>query len=124
MDIIPFDDNSNRRALFQIRVQRYLNLPLVQRCSELAVLIDESSTTELQHVFPIIIDSMFGITDNIGWGLHNITYKKNPQEYEMLYNFLSPHGPIFSLCYKLLPDCYLKYNFPISYLPVSCIHLI
>ncbi|XP_046830955.1 sphingomyelin phosphodiesterase 4 isoform X4 [Vespa crabro] len=102
---------------FLIRVQRYLNMPLVQRCSELAVLIDESSTTELQHVFPIIIDSLFGITDNIGWGLHNITYKKNPQEYEMLYNFLSPHGPIFSLCYKLLPDCYLKYNFPVSYLP-------
>ncbi|KAK2581186.1 hypothetical protein KPH14_007988 [Odynerus spinipes] len=100
-----------------IRVQRYLNLPLVQRCSELAILIDESSTTELQHVFPIVIDSLFGITDNVGWGLHNITYKRNPQEYETLYNFLSPHGPIFSLCYKLLPDCYLKYNFPVSYLP-------
>ncbi|XP_014609205.1 PREDICTED: sphingomyelin phosphodiesterase 4 isoform X2 [Polistes canadensis] len=100
-----------------IRVQRYLSMPLVQRCHELAMLIDESSTTELQHVFPMIIDSLFGITDNIGWGLHYITYKKNPQEYEILYNFLSPLGPIFSLCYKLLPDCYLKYNFPISYLP-------
>ncbi|KAI4503032.1 hypothetical protein M0802_002076 [Mischocyttarus mexicanus] len=100
-----------------IRVQRYLNMPLVQRCNELAMLIDESSTTELQHVFPMIIDSLFGITDNIGWGLHCITYKKNPQEYEILYNFLSPLGPIFSLCYKLLPDCYLKYNFPVSYLP-------
>ncbi|XP_076184127.1 sphingomyelin phosphodiesterase 4 [Ptiloglossa arizonensis] len=102
-----------------IRVQRYLNMPLVQRCKEIATLIDESSTTELQHVFPILIDSLFGTTDNIGWGLHSITFKKNPQEYETLCHFLNPQGPVFSLCYKLLPDCYLKYNFPVSYLPVK-----
>lgn len=94
-------------------------MPLVQRCKEIAMLIDESSTTDLQHVFPILIDSLFGITDNMGWGLHSITYKKHPQEYETLCNFLNPQGPVFSLCYKLLPDCYLKYNFPVSYLPVK-----
>ncbi|KAH0950302.1 hypothetical protein HN011_012496 [Eciton burchellii] len=100
-----------------IRAQRYLNEPLVERCRDLAILIDESSTTELQHVFPLLIDSLFGIVDNIGWGLHFITLKKNPMEYEALCHFLSPQGPMFSLCYKLLPDCYLKYNFPVSYLP-------
>ncbi|KOC70912.1 Sphingomyelin phosphodiesterase 4 [Habropoda laboriosa] len=94
-------------------------MPLVQRCKEIATLIDESSTTELQHVFPILIDSLFGTTDNIGWGLHSITYRRNPQEYETLCNFLNPQGPVFSLCYKLLPDCYLKYNFPVSYLPAK-----
>ncbi|XP_076627571.1 sphingomyelin phosphodiesterase 4 isoform X2 [Colletes latitarsis] len=102
-----------------IRVQRYLNMPLVQRCKKIATLIEESSTTELQHVFPILVDSLFGTTDNIGWGLHSITFKKNPQEHETLCNFLNPQGPVFSLCYKLLPDCYLKYNFPVSYLPVK-----
>ncbi|EZA53176.1 Sphingomyelin phosphodiesterase [Ooceraea biroi] len=102
---------------FQIRAQRYLNEPLVERCRDLAILIDESSTTELQHVFPLLIDSLFGIVDNIGWGLHLITLRKNPLEYEALCHFLSPQGPMFSLCYKLLPDCYLKYNFPVSYLP-------
>ncbi|XP_066596827.1 sphingomyelin phosphodiesterase 4 isoform X2 [Prorops nasuta] len=100
-----------------VRLQTYLNLPLVQRCKEIALLIDESSTTELQHVFPALIDSLFGITDNMGWGLHNISLKKYPQEYEALCVFLSPQGPVFSLCYKLLPDCYLKYNFPVSFLP-------
>ncbi|XP_015603161.1 sphingomyelin phosphodiesterase 4 isoform X2 [Cephus cinctus] len=100
-----------------MRMQSYLCLPLVQRCREIAILIDESSTTELQHVFPILIDSLFGITDNVGWGLHTISMKSNLQEYEILCNFLSPLGPIFSLCYKLLPDCYLKYNFPVTYLP-------
>ncbi|EFN60972.1 Sphingomyelin phosphodiesterase 4, partial [Camponotus floridanus] len=100
-----------------IRAQRYLNEPLIERCRNLAILIDESSTTELQLVFPLLIDSLFGIVDNIGWNLHSITLKKNPQEYEALCNFLNPQGPMFSLCYKLLPDCYLKYNFPISYLP-------
>lgn len=104
---------------FQGRVQAYLTLPLVQRCRELALLIDALSTTELQHVFPVLINSLFGISDNVGWGLHTISLKKYPQEYEVLCNFLSPQGPIFSLCYKLLPDCYLKYNFPVSYLPVS-----
>ena len=102
-----------------IEVQRYLNMPLVQRCKEIATLIDESSTTELQHVFPILIDSLFGTTDNIGWGLHSITFKENPHDYETLCNFLNPQGPVFCLCYKLLPDCYLKYNFPVSYLPVK-----
>ncbi|XP_014479776.1 PREDICTED: sphingomyelin phosphodiesterase 4 [Dinoponera quadriceps] len=100
-----------------IRAQRYLNAPLVERCKDLAILIDESSTTELQLVFPLLIDSLFGITDNIGWGLRNVTLQRNPQEYEALCNFLGPQGPMFSLCYKLLPDCYLKYNFPVSYLP-------
>ncbi|XP_029171226.1 sphingomyelin phosphodiesterase 4 [Nylanderia fulva] len=99
-----------------IRAQRYLNEPLVERCRDLAILIEESSTTELQLVFPLLIDSLFGIVDNVGWNLHSIT-SKNPQEYDALYNFLSPQGPMFSLCYKLLPDCYLKYNFPTSYLP-------
>ncbi|XP_076653758.1 sphingomyelin phosphodiesterase 4 [Halictus rubicundus] len=102
-----------------IKVQRYLNLPLVQRCKEIASLIDESSTTELQHVLPILVDSLFGTIDNIGWGLHSITFKKNPQEYKTLCDFLNPQGPVFSLCYKLLPDCYLKYNFLVSYLPVK-----
>ncbi|KAK9303627.1 hypothetical protein QLX08_004731 [Tetragonisca angustula] len=102
-----------------IKLQRYLNMPLVQRCKEIATLIDESSTTELQHVFSILIDSLFGITDNIGWGLHSITFKKCAYEYETLCNFLNPQGPVFSLCYKLLPDCYLKYNFPVSFLPIK-----
>lgn len=99
-----------------LRAQRYLNEPLVERCRNLARLIEESSTTELQVVFSLLIDSIFGIADNVGWNLHSIT-TKNPQEYEALCNFLGPQGPMFSLCYKLLPDCYLKYNFPTSYLP-------
>ncbi|XP_033230954.1 sphingomyelin phosphodiesterase 4 isoform X2 [Belonocnema kinseyi] len=102
-----------------VRVQAYLNLPLVNRCRELAILIEQSSTTELQHVFPVLIDSLFGVADNVGWGLHSINLKRNPQEYEALCNFLGPLGPIFSLCYKLLPDCFLKYNFAVSYLPAK-----
>lgn len=100
-----------------IRMQNFLNLPLVDRCREIATLIDESSTTDLQHVFPVLVHSLFGVTDNIGWGLHSINLKRNQQEYEILCHFLGPQGPIFSLCYKLLPDCYLKYKFPLSYLP-------
>ncbi|XP_051170691.1 sphingomyelin phosphodiesterase 4 [Leptopilina boulardi] len=102
-----------------VRLQSYLNLPLINRCRELTILIEKSSTADLQHVFPVLIHSLFGINDNIGWGLHSINAKKNPQEYDTLCYFLGPMGPIFSLCYKLLPDCYLKYNFPVSYLPAK-----
>lgn len=70
-------------------------------------------------MFPALIDSIFGVTNNIGWGLHNISFTKNPHEYEAILHFLGPKGPIFSLCYKLLPDCYLKYDFPVSYLPTK-----
>lgn len=107
----------------QIETLKCLNQPVIERCRHLSAIIDDASTTELQHVFPLLIDSLFGIVDNIGWGLHIITYKKNPQEYEALCNFLGPQGPMFSLCYKLLPDCYLKYNFPVSYLPV-CVSIL
>ena len=103
----------------QNRLHTYLNYPLVQRCKEIAILIDELSTTELQHIFPILIDSLFGITDHCGWGLHLISLKRFPQEFDALCHFLSPQGPVFSMCYKLLPDCYLKYNFQITFLPVS-----
>ncbi|XP_020299400.1 sphingomyelin phosphodiesterase 4 [Pseudomyrmex gracilis] len=103
--------------LATIETLKCLNQSVIERCRHLATIIDDASTTELQHVFPVLIDSLFGIVDNIGWGLHTITYKKNPQEYEALCNFLGPQGSMFSLCYKLLPDCYLKYNFPVSYLP-------
>lgn len=99
-------------------MQNFLNLPLVERCREIAALIDESSTTDLQHVLPVLVDSLFGVTDNIGWGLHSINHRRHQHEYEVLCHFLGPQGPIFSLCYKLLPDCYLKYKFPLSYLPV------
>lgn len=102
-----------------VRVQSYLSLPLINRCRELTLLIETSSTADLQHVFPVLINSLFGINDNVGWGLHSINAKKNPQEYDALCYFLGPMGPIFSLCYKLLPDCYLKYNFPVSYLPAK-----
>ncbi|KAL7294296.1 hypothetical protein TKK_0012311 [Trichogramma kaykai] len=106
------------------RVQAFLSLPLVPRCRELSILIDNLSTAELQHIFPLLIDSIFGVTDNAGWDLHAITLKRYPQEYEVLCNFLSPMGPIFSACYKLLPDCYLKYNFPVSFLPTKIRHML
>ncbi|XP_014203452.1 sphingomyelin phosphodiesterase 4 isoform X2 [Copidosoma floridanum] len=102
------------------RVQHYLTLPMVQRCSELTTLINELSTNELQHIFPMLINSIFGLSgDNVGWSLHTLTLKKNPLDYEILLSFLSPMGPMFSLVYKLLPDCYLKYNFSVSYLPAK-----
>lgn len=105
--------------LSQVRLQNYLNLPLVHRCREVAVLIEESSLTELQHLFPILIESLFGVSNNLGWGLHNLSLKRTPQEYETICSFLSPQGPLFSLIYKLLPDNYLKYNFPLNLLPVK-----
>ncbi|KAF7990193.1 hypothetical protein HCN44_011485 [Aphidius gifuensis] len=110
---------TNSADVAVVRMNAYLNLRLIERCRELENLIDESSTAELQLVFPALIDSIFGLTNKIGWGLHNISLTKNPHEYEAFLNFLGPTGPIFSLCYKLLPDCYLKYDFPVSYLPTK-----
>ncbi|XP_044015762.1 sphingomyelin phosphodiesterase 4-like [Aphidius gifuensis] len=110
---------TNSTDVAVVRMNAYLNLRLIERCRELENLIDESSTAELQLVFPALIDSIFGLTNKIGWGLHNISLTKNPHEYEAFLNFLGPTGPIFSLCYKLLPDCYLKYDFPVSYLPTK-----
>ena len=94
---------------------------------------------ELQNVLPIVTDSLFElhapvfftffvnakIASNFtflfqaGWSLRTLTKANNPRDFDIVANLLSPRGPVINLCYKLLADSTIKYEFPLRYIPVK-----
>lgn len=106
------------------RIQSVLAQPLPVRCDTISQLVEECTNKELDTLFTTLVDDIFGITNQIGWGLRSIQHNTHSIEYDMLYKFLHPHGPVFRLCYKLLADCYRKYEYQLIFLPVSQIQYI
>lgn len=102
-----------------LRMQQLLQQPIYIRCDEIARWVETYSVKDLEYVLPEIVEDIFGITNRGGWSLLNIEYTLQPQEYDIIFKFLNPNGPMFRLCYKLLSDPYLKYKFHLSFLPVS-----
>lgn len=94
------------------------------RCDTISQLVEECTNKELDTIFITLVHDIFGITNQIGWNLRSIQYNTHAIEYELLFKFLHPHGPVFRLCYKLLTDCYRKYEYQLIYLPVSLIQYI
>ncbi|XP_019762262.2 sphingomyelin phosphodiesterase 4 isoform X1 [Dendroctonus ponderosae] len=99
-------------------VQRALQLPIRSRCAELTLRLDRASLQELHNCFPILLDSIFGTQGTPCWGLRAIT-ERDGEDYRQLNHFLSPRGPLFNLIYRLLKDPNIKYEFPLSFLPVK-----
>ncbi|XP_046680613.1 sphingomyelin phosphodiesterase 4 isoform X2 [Homalodisca vitripennis] len=99
------------------KMQQVLQQPLQYRCDQITHWVDECTNKDLEYALPDIIEDIFGISNRVGWGLLNIEYTLNPQEYDLLFKFLHPNGPMFRLCYKLLSDPYIKYKFQLSFLP-------
>uniref|UniRef100_A0A1Q3F087 Putative sphingomyelin phosphodiesterase 4-like isoform x1 n=1 Tax=Culex tarsalis TaxID=7177 RepID=A0A1Q3F087_CULTA len=100
------------------RILEILNQPPMMRCPELGLLIDRASLKELQDIYPVLINSIFGVnTGGTGWGFRVMTRDTHPHDFDVLYNFFIPiGGPMFRLCYRLLSDS-LKYELPIGMLP-------
>lgn len=63
------------------------------------------------------MNSIFGVPNTTGWGLRTICRTLNQQEFDCLYNFFTPLGPMFRLCYRLLNEPF-KFDVPIEMLPV------
>lgn len=102
-----------------LRMHQLLQQPIYIRCDEIARWVEAYSVKDLEYVLPEIVEDIFGITNKVGWGLLNIDFTLQPQEFDIIFKFLNPNGPMFRLCYKLLSDPYLKYKFNLSFLPVS-----
>ncbi|PZC84454.1 hypothetical protein B5X24_HaOG205028 [Helicoverpa armigera] len=97
-----------------------LNLPLQEKVEELTRIIDQSTPNkDLQSLFPQLISNIFSVTFNNGWGLRTVTCDAKKQAFEALIVFFEPLGPMFRLCYKLLSDPQLKYNLPLTALPMD-----
>lgn len=102
--------------MFQACIQHALGLNIRTRCAELTVLLDRASLLELHTFFPVLIDNIFGPQGTVAWGLRTIT--EDTTGFRELQHFLSPCGPLFKMIYTLLKDPNIKYEFPLTYMPV------
>lgn len=71
-------------------------------------------------MLPILLDDIFGTSgkgSGTGWGIGLI--KQGDREFQCVREFLSPKGPLLSLCYKLMFDGLIPYEFDMQNLPVS-----
>lgn len=73
-----------------------LSLPLPNRCETIARLVKECTNKELENFFPLLIDDLFGITNQVGWKLRSVKFNSNPYEFEILTKFLHPNGPVLN----------------------------
>uniref|UniRef100_A0A1B0CYY0 Uncharacterized protein n=1 Tax=Phlebotomus papatasi TaxID=29031 RepID=A0A1B0CYY0_PHLPP len=103
---------------FGNRFMEILSYPLKERCYQLGLLIEHCSIKELQEVFPTLVNSIFRSNNGVGWGLRSYVANISMYEFNILYDFFVPLGPMFRLCYKLLNDA-LKFDVPISTLPIK-----
>lgn len=75
-------------------------------------------TQDLHQVFPRLLANVFGFDGSMGWGLKVLHRTQYPQDFEAVLQFLSPNGTMFLLIEKLQRDPDVRFEFPMSYLPV------
>ncbi|XP_077317682.1 sphingomyelin phosphodiesterase 4 isoform X1 [Lithobates pipiens] len=94
-----------------------VNKPFVQRCQDLARVIEDFPAKELHAIFPWLVELVFGSLDGtiVGWNLRHLP-DRIPLEFHTALEFLHPSGAMMKLVYKLQAEEY-KYDFPVSYLP-------
>ncbi|XP_078665736.1 sphingomyelin phosphodiesterase 4-like isoform X2 [Branchiostoma floridae x Branchiostoma belcheri] len=92
------------------------NIP--QRCTELAKIIDEHHTKDLHSIYTTLLENIFGFNYYTGWGLKTLNRKTQPVEFNAVKAFLCPGGPMFRLFYKLQSDAFIRYEFPLTCLPM------
>lgn len=86
-------------------------------------MIDRGSPADLQIMFPVLVENIFGPQCTLSWGLRTISGTVNESDFQTLRHFLSPTGPLFKVIYALLWDPLVKYEFSITKLPV-CIEIL
>lgn len=89
--------------------------PLEKRCAELSHLFRELPLKELQHYLPTVVEHVFGLGAQPGWGLRGLAHGR--PGFEAVRHFLGPEGPLLRLVYRLASDASLKYDFPVACLP-------
>ncbi|XP_029644144.1 sphingomyelin phosphodiesterase 4 [Octopus sinensis] len=107
-----------------VEFQNAISKPLLKRFEMVTSIIMSISTKEAHHIFPTILESIFGFGHEPGWNLEYINKIKTPEEYEYGRAFLSPNGPLMKLVYRLQSDPYLSYDFPLHCLPAPTRRLI
>ncbi|KAK9709081.1 Mitochondrial-associated sphingomyelin phosphodiesterase [Popillia japonica] len=105
--------------VFMNQISLALSKPIQQRCADLAILFQRGSLRDLQAIFPLLVDNIFGPQGTLSWGLRSITITLKSHDFHTLQQFLSPCGPFFQLIYGLLKDPFIKYDFSVAFLPTK-----
>ena len=66
-------------------------------------------------LYPRLLASIFGFDFSKGWLLHSAKLRN----LERVQHFLGPQGCLWKLVEKLEKDTFLRYEFPVTCLPVS-----
>ncbi|KAL5016129.1 hypothetical protein ScPMuIL_005718 [Solemya velum] len=107
-----------------VRLQNAFLKPISLRCIEIEEIIKSTSTKELQHLLPQLLENIFGFGFEQGWSLDIITRQQHPYEFESVRRFLSPDGQLLNLIYNLQADIYLTYEFALNCLPAPTRRLV
>eukprot|EP00057_Strongylocentrotus_purpuratus_P031282 XP_784153.4 PREDICTED: sphingomyelin phosphodiesterase 4 isoform X1 [Strongylocentrotus purpuratus] len=108
----PTERSSSLTA--QVKSLCGLHYPLRTRCFELESLIRRSSSKDLNSIYPLFLDLVFGLNGHPGWGLNTLNSLYAKDDSKHLQDFMSPSGPVFLMVYKLQSDHYLRYEFPVD----------
>lgn len=120
----------------KIRLENAMKTTAYVWCEEISRIVDECGVKELQNLLPVITDSLFELNsqvililqsslavfwnvDQARWSLRTLTKTSHCRDYEAVAHLLSPKGSLMMLCYKLLADSSIKYEFPLSCVPVK-----
>ncbi|KAK6638019.1 hypothetical protein RUM44_008443 [Polyplax serrata] len=104
----------------QVRLRNSVFIrPMQRRIVELTNILGECNTKDLQVFFPFLVEHIFGVNPSYGpgWNLLRTSRRHDVGDFEALYKFLHPFGMFFEIIYKLLGDVYLKYEYPLTFLP-------
>lgn len=82
-------------------------------------ILNESTSKDASFVLRTVVESVFGVNGQMGWGLRTVTHSAMSREFDQLRLFLGPSGPLLSLTYRLANDPFLMFEFPVIWLPVS-----
>nr|XP_053653754.1 sphingomyelin phosphodiesterase 4-like isoform X2 [Cherax quadricarinatus] len=103
-----------------VRLQNALSQPVLQiRCEEIGRILNEATSKDANFILRAVVESIFGVNGQVGWGLRTITHSLLMREFELLRAFLSASGPLLSLTYRLANDPFLMFEFPVAWLPIK-----
>lgn len=86
---------------------------------EVGRILNESTSKDANFILRTVVESIFGLNGQIGWGLRTVTHSALSREFEHLRAFLSASGPLLSLTYRLANDPFLMFEFPVAWLPAK-----
>ncbi|XP_069135222.1 sphingomyelin phosphodiesterase 4-like isoform X1 [Argopecten irradians] len=107
-----------------IRLKNLALKTISQRCAEVDAIIKSSGGKELRNALPDLLENIFGLDTDPGWGLDILCRSINTQDFDAVRKLLAPEGPLFTLINSLQGDQYISYEFPTKYLPAPTRHII